>query len=168
MHYLIGFTPQQVAARYDADVVEWLRAQGVAVETYTGNRAAGPVWRGTPATVPTTSTPHVGSAPAPAQGTPVAPFDGARVTAYATERGNTGFRCYDKALRMSWLYNDHVDMPHVWKARIGAVWYRIDDPTMGRAAMLARTGQVAPVSPVAPVLPFTAPATPARRKARKR
>ena len=153
--YVIGFTEHD--AQYEADVIAWLRGNKVPCEPYTAGKRLGPAWRGaTSAQAPT--------APAAQPGQPSAPFDGARVTAYATERGNTGFRCWDKALRMSWLFNDHVDMPGVWKHRVGNVWYRIDDRTMGRAAMVARSGQAQP-SPVAP-LPFT-PQPPAR-KARKR
>src|SRR6266446_10038878 len=89
-------------AQADAWVASLLRLQGVTVErmtdtlplpTFPTAPIAGPA-----ATVPTVAVPTSATMPG-------APFANGRV--YAAKNGN-GFRCFDQAAGVTWLYNDRT------------------------------------------------------------
>jgi hypothetical protein len=154
-YHLIGFNPEQTRTGYAQEILSHLaNACKVDVQAYNPMRPAdglraweAPATPATPAYV----------APVSATPMPSAPFDGGIVKPYGNDRGN-GFKCYDAALKVTWLYNDHPDMARTWKARIGARWFPISE----RAALLSTlTPQQAVTAP--PALPYTTPATPARR-----
>ena len=158
--YLVGFRPEH-GADYEREVVEWLRKAGrLEVERYAPDTA--PVM-----TFPAFNPPAVVAPSAASQGTafvPPAPFEGASVVPYVTPRG-TGFRCWDKALGLSWLYNNHAAMANTWKAKVANVW----TPIAERPAMLARVAALSPVTQAPAALPFTVTAAPApARRTRKR
>lgn len=168
-YYLIGFNPDMVRTGHMASVMAQLTGPcGVEAEPYNPLRPADalPTWRGTA----TQSTPMT---PAPVQPMPVSsgmaqpadPYPGAKVQPYRDKVTGAviGYRvAFDREIPgTSWLYNDHQDMPRVWKARIGGMWTPIDK----RPAMLAELAKRN--APVAAPLPYgTAPTAPA--KARKR
>lgn len=109
-----------------AQVLAWASSKGMQVEPYTVRADIDPpsITTAPVVTSPFVNAPVVGTPIAPAVvSLPAAPDWLTQVRPAKTARHGRTFTGWDAALRLRWLWNEHVNLPNIWKVQVDGVYY---------------------------------------------